>query len=66
MVKDVSSHNAAVFFDQQIPASEGSPQKLEIQHHRRRKTLTPIEAHQFIGSASLHWHLKLLNGNTGQ
>ena len=41
MVENVSPHNAALFLDQQIPASEGTLQEKEVQYHDGREALAP-------------------------
>ena len=65
MVENVATHNAALFLDQQIPASEGTLQEKEVQHHDGREALAPVEAPQFVTLASQQWNAKLLDGSTG-
>src|SRR5207244_8643712 len=55
----ISTHNAALFLDQQIPASEGALQEKEVQYHDGREALAPVEAHQFVPLASQQWNAEL-------
>jgi len=48
MVQNIPIKNAALFFNQQIPASEGTLQKNHVEHDDGRKALTPVEAHQLL------------------
>ncbi|MBI3849940.1 MAG: hypothetical protein HY298_06570 [Verrucomicrobia bacterium] len=48
MIENVAAQNAAFVIAQQEAASEGSPEKDQIEMHGLRQTSVSVEPHQFM------------------
>ena len=66
IVENVPAQNTLLFLNQQILTSEDALQENHVQCHGRRKTLAPVETHEFVTLARDQRDADPLNRLAGQ